>query len=274
VRAELESMQVQALELEARAQAEAGDLPAAAAAAERLVKIEPFKEPMHQLRIRMLGEAGDRAGAVRAYEQCRAVLSSELGVEPSAETESVFRAALDHAASSRAAPVVTGTDQLKVHSVLVVEDHDFQRRTALQLLRGLGITELAEASDGAAALELLARSAPPDVILCDLDMPEMDGVEFIRQVAEQQLASAVLIVSALDRAVVHAVEALTEAFGLELLGAIEKPLTARRLTEALGSYRPQRAAQSGEGPLGIRPPTSRAPSMTEGSSRASGRRSI
>jgi SARP family transcriptional regulator, regulator of embCAB operon len=254
VRAELESMQVEALELEARAWAEAGDLPAAAAAAERLVKLEPFKEPMHQLRIRMLGEAGDRAGALEAYERCRAVLSSELGVEPSAETEAVFRAALERAATreiSRPAPAVAGTEQVRAHWVLVVEDHDFQRRTALQLLRGLGITELTEASDGAEALELLARSAPPDVILVDLDMPGMDGVEFIRHVAERELASAVMIVSGLDPTVVHAVEALTEAYGLELLGAIEKPLTARRLAEVLGSYRPQQAAQPGEGPEGI-----------------------
>ena len=250
VRAELDTMQVEALELEVQAQAEAGDLRAAAAVAERLVKVEPFKEPMHQLRIRVFGEAGDRAGAVRAYEHCKEVLSSELGVAPSAETEAVFRGAMERAPArdiARAATPVPRADGLQVRSVLVVEDHDFQRRTALQLLRGLGIPELTEAADGAAALELLGRAGAPDVIVCDLDMPGMDGVEFIRRVAERQLASAVIIASGLDPTVVHAVEALTEASGLELLGAIEKPVTSRRLAELLESYRPDPAAQRGGG---------------------------
>jgi EAL domain-containing protein (putative c-di-GMP-specific phosphodiesterase class I)/DNA-binding SARP family transcriptional activator len=246
VRAELDSIHVQALELEVRALAEVGDLAAAAAAAARLVKVEPFKEPGHRLRIRVLGEAGDRAAAVRAYEHCKDVLSSELGVEPSAETEAALREAMERAPAGETA-VAPRADGLQVRSVLVVEDHDFQRRTALQLLRGLGIAELSEAEDGASALELLGRSAAPDVIVCDLDMPGMDGVEFIRHVAERKLASAVIIASGLDPGVVHAVEALTEASGLELLGAVEKPLTSRRLAELLDSYRPDPALQGGEG---------------------------
>ena len=64
VRAELESIHTHALELQVRAHAQAGDLHTAADAAERLVRAEPFSEAAHQLRIRVLGEAGDRAGAV------------------------------------------------------------------------------------------------------------------------------------------------------------------------------------------------------------------
>ena len=65
VRSELESIHTGALELEARAQAEAGDLHAAAEAAARLVRAEPFSEAAHRLRIGVLGKAGDRAGAGR-----------------------------------------------------------------------------------------------------------------------------------------------------------------------------------------------------------------
>ena len=56
--------------------------------------------------------------------------------------------------------------------VMVVEDHGFQRRMALRLLSDLGIGQVQEAADGAAALAVLeAARAPPDVILVDLDMP-------------------------------------------------------------------------------------------------------
>ena len=101
VRRELESIHTGALELQVRAHAQDGDLHAAADAAERLVRAEPFSEAAHQLRIRVLGEGGDRAGAVAAYEHCRAVLAAELGVQPSAATESVFRAALERRAGRR-----------------------------------------------------------------------------------------------------------------------------------------------------------------------------
>ena len=242
VRRELDSIHARGLELEARAHASAGDLAAAASAAERLVKVEPFNEIAHQLRIRILGEAGDRSGAMKAYEHCRAVLAAELGVEPSDETAAVYRAAVEHeGASTRATPAAPSAppDVRDLHSlsVLVVEDHDFQRRTATMLLRNLGIGTVGEASDGAAALTVLAGSPPADVIVCDIDMPGMDGVEFIRHVAEDELAGAVIIASALDAKVIQAVRAVSEGYGLQVLGAIEKPLTARRLGDLLSTYR-------------------------------------
>ena len=121
----------------------------------------------------------------------------------------------------------------------MIEDHDFQRRTALRLLRGLGLGSVSEAADGTAALDLLADSPQPDVMICDIDMPGMDGIEFIRQVAGRGLASAVVIASGLDTKVLEAVKLIGEAHGLQVLGALEKPLTARRLAELLASYRRQ-----------------------------------
>ena len=62
-------------------------------------------------------------------------------------------------------------------SVMVVEDHGFQRRMALRLLTDLGIGEVSEAADGHGALHLLEGSGrAPDVLLVDLDMPGMDGI--------------------------------------------------------------------------------------------------
>ena len=247
IRRELESIHARALEVEARGHRAAGDLAAAAAAAERLVRAEPFSEAGHQLRIRILGESGDRAGAVRAYEHCRTVLADELGVEPAGETKAALELAV-RAVAARARPPTTGTGAssrpespapLADLSVLVIEDHDFQRRTALRLLQGLGVARVSEAADGRAALELLAGSAQPDVIICDIDMPGMDGVEFIRSVAERGLASAVVIASGLDSKVLDAVKVIGEGQGVQVLGALEKPLTTRRLAELLGSYRRQ-----------------------------------
>ena len=239
VRRELAGVLAEALELAARAHLRAGDARAAVAATARLVEAEPYSDAAHRLRIQILVAAGDRGGALRAYELCRATFAEELGVEPSAETQAALRAidAMPAPRTPHAPTPPAEISPLTALSVLVVDDHDFQRRIALALLGRLGVGSLAESSDGTEALELLERSPPPDVIVCDIDMPGMDGVEFIRHVAERQLADAVIIASGLDASVLHAVEEVGEGYGLQVLGTIEKPLTARRLSDLLSAYK-------------------------------------
>jgi DNA-binding SARP family transcriptional activator/EAL domain-containing protein (putative c-di-GMP-specific phosphodiesterase class I) len=232
VRRELHSIHVEALELAARAYARAGDTHAAAAAAARLVEVEPYSDAAHRLRIEVLAAGGDRAGALGAYRHCHTTLVEQLGVEPSAETQAALQRAL------ATAPVLATSEASRLGSLsaLVVDDHDFQRQTAVTLLRRLGVGVVSEARDGTDALEQL-RGSPPDVIVCDVDMPGMDGVEFIRNVAQRGLAGAVVVASGLERSVLHAVEAVGQGYGLQVLGVVEKPLTARRLSDLLGSYR-------------------------------------
>ena len=124
--------------------------------------------------------------------------------------------------------------------VMVVEDHGFQRRMALRLLVEAGVGATSEAADGAEALELLRTLAhPPDVLLVDLDMPGMDGVEFIGHVAQHRLARAIALVSALDSAVLNTVQTMARAYGMRVLGGIEKPLTSGKL-HALAAFCPGR----------------------------------
>jgi EAL domain-containing protein (putative c-di-GMP-specific phosphodiesterase class I)/FixJ family two-component response regulator len=121
--------------------------------------------------------------------------------------------------------------------VMVVEDHGFQRRMALRLLDEAGVGQVIEAADGQSALELLQRlPQPPDVVLVDLDMPGMDGVEFIAHVAQHRLARGIALVSALEPALLNTVQSMARAYGLRVLGSIEKPLTAEKLLALLSSY--------------------------------------
>jgi CheY-like chemotaxis protein len=115
-------------------------------------------------------------------------------------------------------------------TVLVVEDHEFQRRTMLQILANLGVGDLLEAADGEEALEVMATRAP-EVVLCDLDMPGMDGIGFFEHLAHRGLDPALIIASGLDEEVVLDAEATARELGLRVLGVVRKPLTARRLLE-------------------------------------------
>lgn len=122
---------------------------------------------------------------------------------------------------------------LAERTVLVVEDHDFQRRTILQILANLGVGSVLEAADGEAALACLDDAAGTDVLVCDLDMPGMDGAELLRLVALRAVRPDVVIASGLPAEVLAAAESRAREQGLTVLGAVRKPLTARRLLGVL-----------------------------------------
>jgi EAL domain-containing protein (putative c-di-GMP-specific phosphodiesterase class I)/CheY-like chemotaxis protein len=138
-------------------------------------------------------------------------------------------------------------------TVMVVEDHEFQRRTMLQILANLGAGGLLEAADGEGALALLGADPRPDIVVCDLDMPGMDGVEFLRRVSELGAGTAIVIASGLDDSILRSAEATARGYGLEVLGAIRKPLTARLLLQTVGLHRPASAPALAPAPAGDDP---------------------
>jgi len=121
--------------------------------------------------------------------------------------------------------------------VLVVEDHDFQRRTLMRLLQGCG-ADVHGAENGTTALEWLSGAGQIDVVITDIDMPEMDGIELIRNLAERRDARAVIIASGLEQPLLHSVEAMARGYGLQVLGNIEKPLTTEHLARLVSRYEP------------------------------------
>ena len=94
-----------AAQLVVDAAARMGDHHRAVRTAAHAVESQPLEECAHRELIRALDGAGDRAGAIRAYEHCRRLLAAELGIDPSAETTAVYLNALRDRAGGRAAPV-------------------------------------------------------------------------------------------------------------------------------------------------------------------------
>ncbi len=79
-------------------------------------------------------------------------------------------------------------------SILVIEDSAFTRRKICQVLASMG-HEISEADNGRSGLEL-AQKKRPDVIFLDLLMPEMDGIEVLKQLHERGVQSPVIVLSA------------------------------------------------------------------------------
>ncbi|MFA5170030.1 MAG: EAL domain-containing protein [Sulfuriferula sp.] len=120
-------------------------------------------------------------------------------------------------------------------NILIMEDDDFQRNTLIKMLNSLGIVSIFSASNGKQALDVIRQvnSTPIDVALCDLNMPEMDGMEFLRHLGEEHQNIAVILTSGLDGKLLTSIGRMTQMYGVQLLGVIEKPVLLVNLKEHL-----------------------------------------
>ena len=112
-------------------------------------------------------------------------------------------------------------------TVLVVDDDDDVRAVAVAILRELGY-DVMEASGGAPALEILRGSAPVDLLLTDLAMPGMNGIELAHNAVSTRPGLKVLYTSAYVRAA-------DNDPALRHGPVIEKPWVLRDLRDVLAS---------------------------------------
>jgi DNA-binding NarL/FixJ family response regulator len=83
--------------------------------------------------------------------------------------------------------------------VLLVDDHPSFRRCAGRLLRSEGFEVVGEAADGASAVAL-AGKLEPELVLLDIQLPDMDGFEVISRLLADDPELVVVLVSSRDRA--------------------------------------------------------------------------
>lgn len=132
----------------------------------------------------------------------------------------------------------------KTLRILVIEDHNFQRKAVVHMLHSLSVEEVWQANNGKQALEMIRaeQTRPLDIVMCDLDMPEMDGMEFLRHLAQEQPGISTIILSGMDGALITSVEKMANSYGLHLLGAVEKPLSLEQLETLLGLHQENKLA--------------------------------
>jgi CheY-like chemotaxis protein len=122
-------------------------------------------------------------------------------------------------------------------SVLVVDDDDLQRQFLARLLARAGIGPLYWATNGRSALEAFREEQQPiDVVVCDLLMPEMDGIEFLKQVSDEGYNPSIVISSGADQDTQREMEAVARAHGLRVLGFIPKPVSVDALLTVLARH--------------------------------------
>ena len=120
-------------------------------------------------------------------------------------------------------------------SALVVDDDDFSRHTAVRILTRLGAGSVAEAADGNQAL-LCAHTCGDglDLIVCDLKMPRLDGIETMRGLAEANLSALIVLASGADARTLRSARDMAAKFGIKLLRTMKKPVTLQKLRDMFG----------------------------------------
>jgi DNA-binding NarL/FixJ family response regulator len=84
-------------------------------------------------------------------------------------------------------------------TLLIVDDHDGFRSLARRLLGAGGFEVVGEAADGRAAVTA-ARKLQPDVVLLDIQLPDIDGFEVLARLQDRPAGPAVVLTSTRDRA--------------------------------------------------------------------------
>ena len=123
--------------------------------------------------------------------------------------------------------------------ILIVDDDAFILQLASKMLEKNGYANVDTAHSGAEALEKIGGTdTPPELVLCDLKMPEMDGLEFARNLVDYQYKGAVIIVSGADRRILDSAEKLLKAHKINVLGQLQKPFNSEDLTALLDTWSP------------------------------------
>ena len=136
---------------------------------------------------------------------------------------------------------------------LVAEADAAQRRTLVELLGQLGARRVTDVPDGHLALQHLEHGFTPkvDVAIVDLALPGMDGLELLRNLGSLGVDVRLVVTGAQPAGLLFSVETLAQAFGVDLLGTISKPVTAAKLKPLLENYTPL-ARNEDAAPLGPR----------------------
>jgi len=118
--------------------------------------------------------------------------------------------------------------------VLVLDDDRFMLELLTDMLEQVGVREVfAEASTRRALSTLEERH--PDTLICDLALPDMDGIEFLQAAAARGFNGRVILLSGMDAGVRDAASELARVLGLRVAGTFRKPIGLDQLRSAVTS---------------------------------------
>jgi EAL domain-containing protein (putative c-di-GMP-specific phosphodiesterase class I)/ActR/RegA family two-component response regulator len=129
-------------------------------------------------------------------------------------------------------------------NILVVDDEPFMLKLITRTLANLGFTSVTACEGAHRALQAMDSAASPDLILLDLNMPDMDGVEFVRHLVKRGYPGSLILVSGEDERMLQAAEKLVQAHSIGSLGYVRKPVKPALLAALLEKWKPRSRSNS------------------------------
>ncbi|QFU21603.1 EAL domain-containing response regulator [Shewanella eurypsychrophilus] len=115
-------------------------------------------------------------------------------------------------------------------NVLVIDDSLAYCRVLSEHLMQLNVNRVEYCTDGASAVKILTRYAQDyQVVVVDLHMPNIDGIELLMQLNDIGYRGGVIIASAMESRIIEAASQVVINSKLRLLGALTKPVTTKQL---------------------------------------------
>lgn len=112
-------------------------------------------------------------------------------------------------------------------------------KTLGKMLESMGITSITQTDNAQEALKYIAnRNNRIDVVISDLNMPEMDGIQLLRHLGSLGMPLSVILVSGEDPRLLDSVTTLAAQQHLSILGALHKPVAKADLEKLLHNYNP------------------------------------
>ncbi|WP_261904357.1 two-component system response regulator [Vibrio fortis] len=121
---------------------------------------------------------------------------------------------------------------MDICNILIIEDDAFQCKILNTMLSSMSNAKVVNASNGKEGLAAIEKQKP-DVIFCDLYMPEMDGVEFVRVMSEMDIQTTVVFTSSAASDVQAAVIEMSRSYGLKKVANLIKPLKREQVSQLL-----------------------------------------
>ncbi|WP_372832005.1 EAL domain-containing protein [Pontibacterium sp.] len=129
-------------------------------------------------------------------------------------------------------------DSVVTPTIQILDDDPFILKLLAQMLDRQGFSNVEASSSARVVLEqITAGHFCPDLILLDLNMPEMDGLAFIRELAELEYPGSVLLISGEEESIVQCSVKLTRAHRINILGQMSKPVEPLQLAGVLDEWR-------------------------------------
>jgi EAL domain-containing protein (putative c-di-GMP-specific phosphodiesterase class I)/DNA-binding NarL/FixJ family response regulator len=128
-------------------------------------------------------------------------------------------------------------------ATLVIDDDPFALQLLGRQLELLGWDELTLCQEALEAVALLEQQGHLiTMVFCDLQMPDLDGVEFVRHLARIGYSGGLVLVSGEDERVLQTAHKLAQAYHIQVLGALQKPVSPGQLRQVLNNKVPRAAS--------------------------------